>query len=58
MIYERAFMEGTLDAFEFVLAESLHKTIAQLRDEMSGSEYVAWRAFHTYRNEMQKLAAK
>ena len=58
MRYERAFMEGSLDTFEFVLAESLHMTIEALRDNMTPTEYAAWRAFYKYRRAMQEMEAK
>jgi hypothetical protein len=51
-------MEGSLDPFDFVLAESLHKTLDQLRNEMSNQEYHQWRAFYTYRTAMQVLEVK
>jgi hypothetical protein len=58
VIYERAFMEGTLDTFDFVLAESLHMTVQEMRDRMLNSEYHQWRAFFKYRREMQELEIK
>jgi 2'-5' RNA ligase len=54
---ERALMEHEMDSFPFVLAERLHLTLAQI-GEMSNAEYVAWRAFHVYRNAMEELAAQ
>jgi hypothetical protein len=50
-------MEEDLDPFDFVLAEALHMTLAQLAD-MSNAEYLAWRAFHVYRQAMTELAGK
>lgn len=50
-------MEETMDAFPFVLAESLGKTLAEL-DAMSTREYFAWAAFHVYRNAQQELSGK
>lgn len=46
-------MEGTLDAYQFVLAERLHMTVAELNERMSNLEYIQWRAFDTYRSEMR-----
>jgi hypothetical protein len=48
-------MEGLLDPFDFILAERLGMTVAQMRDAMSNAEYVEWRAFYVYRNAMEKM---
>lgn len=56
--FERAFMEGELDPFDFVLAESLHMTVEEMRDRMSNNEYLQWRAFYVWRNAEQELAEK
>ena len=50
-------MEGELDPFDFVLAEAIGKTIAEI-GAMSNREYLSWRAFHVYRNAMRELASK
>lgn len=55
MTYERAFMEGSLDPFDFLLAERLGMTVGELRDRMSNDEYLQWRAFVKWRNAMQEL---
>lgn len=52
--FERGLMEGTLDAFDFVLAETLHITLAQV-GAMSNNEYLRWRAWHVYRNAMAEM---
>lgn len=44
-------MEGEIDPFDFILAESLHMTVQQVR-EMSNLEHTEWRAFYVYRNAM------
>jgi len=50
-------MEGTLDAFPFILAQSLGKTVGEI-GEMSNDEYLQWAAFHKWRESMQELARK
>lgn len=50
-------MEDELDAFQFVLALDLGKTLAEL-DAMSFDEYLHWQAFYTYRAAMRDLEAK
>lgn len=55
--FERALMEGELDPFDFMLAEGLGITLAQI-GEMSNNEYTRWRAFYTYRAAMQEMASK
>lgn len=57
-MFERAFMEEDLDPFEFVLAENLHMTVAQLREQISTHEYVQWQAFYVYRKAMTDLESK
>ena len=47
-------MEGELDTFDFVLAETLGMTLAQV-GEMSNNEYLRWRAFYVYRNAMAEM---
>ncbi len=51
-------MEGELDPFDFLLAEALGMTVAEIRDRMSNAEYIEWRAFYTYRAAMRELANK
>lgn len=48
-------MEGDLDPFDFVLAQDLGMTIGALR-AMGNDEYLAWRAFYTWRKAMTDLA--
>lgn len=50
-------MTGLLDPFEFILAESLGMTRAELQ-RMGNDEYLQWRAFHTWRAAMQEQARK
>ena len=52
--FERALMEGDLDPFDFMLAEKLGLTLAQV-GAMSNHEYLRWRAFHVYRNAMAEM---
>lgn len=56
--YERAFIEGELDPFDFILAENLHMTVAEMRDRMGNDEYLQWRAFYVWRAAERELAAK
>ena len=51
-------MEGSVDPFDFILAESLHMTVADMHDRMSNQEYAGWRAFYVYRAAMRELAAQ
>ncbi len=46
-----------MDVFDFMLAERLHITLAQV-GQMSNHEYLRWRAFYTYRAAMGELAGK
>lgn len=55
--FERALMEGDLDAFDFILAENLGMTLAQI-GQMSNREYLGWRAFYTYRTAMRDMKKK
>jgi hypothetical protein len=52
--FERALMEEEMDPFDFVLAERLHLTLAQV-GAMSNNEYLRWRAFYVYRDAMAEL---
>lgn len=53
--FERAFMTGQLDPFDFVLAERLGMTVEEMLNRISNREYLMWRAFYRYRNEMERL---
>ena len=55
--FERALMEGEMDTFDFVLAETLGMTLAQV-GEMSNNEYLRWKAWYVYRAAQQELASK
>jgi hypothetical protein len=50
-------MEGEIDVFDFILAEKLGMTLAQV-GEMSNNEYLRWKAFYVYRRAMQELDSK
>ena len=52
--FERALMEGEIDVADFLLAEALHLTLAQV-GAMSNREYTAWQAFGVYRRAMAEL---
>jgi hypothetical protein len=52
--FERALMEGDLDPFDFVLAEKLHKTLAEI-GAMSNHEYLRWRAWQVYQAAMEDM---
>lgn len=52
--FERALMEGELDPFDFVLAETLHLTLAQV-GALSNNEYLRWKAWHVYRAAMAEM---
>lgn len=45
-----------VDAFAFLLAEKLGKTLAELED-MAADEYARWKSFHRVRNQQEELAA-
>ena len=46
-----------MDPFDFILAEALGMTVAAMR-AMGNDEYLAWRAFYTWRKAMRELEAK
>ena len=47
-------MEGELDPFTFTLAEALGKTLGEI-GAMPNRDYIAWRAFYTYRTAMAEM---
>ncbi len=47
-------MEGTVDPFDFMLAEALHLTLWQVR-RLPNSEVLEWKAFYKWRHEMAEL---
>lgn len=47
-------MEGTLDSFDFVLAEALGKTLPEIRS-WPNAEITEWKAFYVYRTAMQNM---
>ena len=47
-------MEGELDTFDFLLAEHLHKSLAEI-GALSNDEVVRWQAFFTYRAAMADM---
>lgn len=52
--YERALMQGELDSFEFILAESLGQSLQEIRD-MPNTDYLQWRAYYVYRAAQKDL---
>ena len=44
--------------FEFYLAERLHMTVAELRDRVSGDEFVRWWVYYGRKAQRQELAIK
>jgi hypothetical protein len=49
-------MEGSLDPFDFMLAERLGwRSVREMRAGMSHAEYVEWRALHKVRRELAKF---
>lgn len=57
--FERAFMEGSLDPFDYELALELKiGTVEEMRDRMSNREYLIWRAFYVWRNAQRELNMK
>lgn len=50
-------MLGEYDAVDFVLAETMGKTLSEVR-ALPNAEITEWRAFLKYRNAMEELAAK
>lgn len=56
-VFERAIVEGELDPFDFVLAESLKMTLDQMR-QMPNNEYLQWRAFFVWRAAQLELESK
>jgi hypothetical protein len=56
--FERGFQEGTLDPFDFHLAETLGCTVQELRDRLSNQEYLQWRAFYNWRESQRELAQR
>lgn len=52
--FERMLLEGELDPFDFVLAERLGKTLAEI-GEMSNNEWLRWRAWYVYRQAMSEM---
>ena len=47
-------MEGTIAAFDFQLAEHLHLTLGEVA-ALPNSEWIAWRAWLTYRAAMAEM---
>jgi hypothetical protein len=54
-VFERAFMEEEIDAFDYALAERLGMTVRELHERMDNIEYLAWRARENWRSAMAKL---
>lgn len=51
-------MTGLLDPFDYVLAEALGMTVEDMQTRMSNDEFLRWKAFYRYRQEMRELAMK
>lgn len=47
-------MEGEMDAFDFILAERLGKTLAEV-GAMSNHEYLRWKAWDVYVKAMKAM---
>lgn len=47
-------MEGTLDPFDYVLAEALGERITTVRS-WPNAEIVEWKAFYVYRHAMREM---
>lgn len=47
-----------IDPFDFVLAEKLGRTVAEIHAEMSMAEWVAWSRFYAVRRQAEELAAR
>lgn len=45
-----------MDPFDFVLAENLHMSLDAIGD-MSNDTFLRWRAFYTYRADLQEREA-
>jgi hypothetical protein len=54
LIAEREFVDGVLDATDFVLGEALGKSLGEVR-VMPNAEIVEWLAFFAYRRAMQEV---
>lgn len=50
-------MLDEIDPLDYVLAENLGKTLAEIR-AMPSRDFAEWRAFLYYRSEMQQLHSK
>lgn len=48
-------MLDELDPFDFALAEALGMTVEYMQEHISNQEYLKWRAFYVYRDEMRKM---
>lgn len=51
-------MTGGLNSDEFLIAEALGMTVAELNATMGADEFHQWRAFLVYRAAMQEKAQK
>jgi hypothetical protein len=43
--------------FEFMLAEKLARTVAELRASLSGAEWILWTRYYARRRQDEELAA-
>lgn len=46
--------ESDIDAFRFVLAEKLGRTVAEI-DDMGHDEYVGWQAYFKVKNALSSM---
>lgn len=51
-------MEEARDPFDYWLAETLHRTVEEVRQTISNAEYLEWRAYLVWRNAQQDLEVK
>lgn len=42
--------------FEFILAEKLGRTVAELREQISNDEFVRWGVYYARKNQQAELA--
>lgn len=55
---EREFMEEERDPFDYWLAETLHRTVEEMRHTISNREYLEWRAYVIWRNAKEEMERK
>lgn len=50
-------MRGDIDPLDFVLAETLGKSLAEIRD-LDNAEFIEWRAFRKVRDALTELHSR